>query len=297
MGKEKQSILVIEDSPIQIKVLSHILSSTYDVRVATSGKKGILLAQKYSIDLILLDIIMDDMTGFEVLDTLKKSERTKNIPVIFISSMDTSEDEVRGLSAGAVDYITKPFTNEVVQLRVGLHMKLIEQMRTIENLSLYDSLTGIRNRRSFNLTMQEEWEKAVDNGHSISMIMLDIDRFKLFNDKYGHLCGDICLKAVAHALKITRNNDLVFRWGGEEFAVLLPNTSLIDAERLAERLREAVAATPIEYKPGLTTTVTISLGAGEIFPQTTDTPELFCAEVDRALYKAKENGRNRVETI
>ena len=264
--------------------------------MAVNGQKGLELAKKHNIDLILLDIIMDDMSGFEVLEALQQSEKTKNIPVIIVSAMDDVEHEVQGFAAGAVDYVTKPFVDEIVRLRVGLHMRLLEQMRTIENLSLYDSLTGIRNRRSFNLTMDKEWKLAFENGHPISLIMLDIDKFKVFNDTYGHLHGDVCLRAVAQALGTAREKDMVFRWGGEEFAVLLPNAPLNDAEVLAERLRQAVSNAPILTEDGVNTSVTISLGLGCIFPQKTDKPEAFCSEVDRALYKAKQNGRNRAET-
>ena len=227
----KRNILIIEDTPVQIRVLDQILSGTYEIKAATNGKKGIELAEKHPIDLILLDIVMEDMSGYDVLENLKKSEKTKQIPVIFITAMDSSQDEVRGLAAGAVDYITKPFVDEIVRLRVGLHIKVLEQMKVIENLSLYDSLTGIRNRRSFNLTMQEEWSQAADNGYCVSMIMLDVDHFKRFNDTFGHLSGDICLKVVADALKnASRGDDYVFRWGGEEFVILLPKIHADSAE-------------------------------------------------------------------
>lgn len=293
----KQNILVIEDTPVQIRVLDRILSPSYNIKAATSGTKGIELAHKHPVDLILLDILMEDMSGYDVLTALKESEKTKHIPVIFITSMDTSKDEVKGLSAGAVDYITKPFVEEIVRLRVGLHMQLIDQMLTIKKLSLYDSLTGIRNRRSFNLTMQKEWQKAAENGQCLSMIMLDVDKFKDFNDKYGHLAGDDCLKHVADALKSVRGSDLVFRWGGEEFAVVLPNVSQTDAQQLAERLREQIALKKMTYEGLDNVSVTVSLGVGTTFPLTTVRPEDFCSKVDKVLYLAKKNGRNRVEIM
>ena len=292
-----KNILIIEDTPIQIRILDRILSPVYQIRAATNGKKGIELALKYPIDLILLDILMDDMSGYEVLEVLKSSEKTCNIPVIFITSMDSSKDEVKGLSSGAVDYITKPFVDEVVRLRVDLHMQLIVQMEIIENQSLYDSLTGIRNRHSFNITMTEEWSNASETGQCISMIMIDIDKFKNFNDVYGHLCGDICLKIVAETMNSCIYDGMLFRWGGEEFVVLLPGVSLDAAMGLAEKLLNEVSTTPIVLNDGTTTYVTISLGVGSIFPHDTDRPEEFCTEVDKALYKAKENGRNRAEII
>ena len=292
---KKFNILIIEDTPMQMRILNLILSPLYNVRVARDGEKGLQLAEKYEVDLILLDIIMEGMSGFEVLDALKKSDKTKNIPVIFITSMDSSESEIKGLAAGAVDYITKPFVNEVVLLRVGLHIKLISQMQFIEQSTLYDSLTGIYNRHSFNITLNREWERSIEAGQCISLIMLDIDHFKSFNDNYGHLSGDDCLITVAHALKI-RDFDTVFRWGGEEFAVLLPGMSLADSEGVAERLRRVVEKKRIEYAKGKSTNVTISLGVGTIYPNVNDKSQDFCWEVDKMLYKAKENGRNRVES-
>ena len=286
----KQNILIIEDTPMQIRVLDQILSPIYDLKIATNGKKGIELAGKHQIDLILLDILMEDMSGYDVLDILKSDDKTKNIPVIFITSMDSTKDEVKGLSSGAVDYITKPFVPEIVLLRIGLHMQLIGQMRTIEKLSLYDSLTGIRNRRSFNLTMNDVWGSP-----SLSMIMIDIDKFKSFNDKHGHLSGDVCLRTVANVIKSFVKTDFVFRWGGEEFAILLTDTTLPEAKNIAEQLRIAVESTLISLENGTSTSVTISLGVG--IPKESDRPEDFCETVDKALYRAKENGRNRVEVV
>jgi len=296
---EKQTILIIEDTPMQIRVLNQILSPLYDVKIAKDGLKGLELARKYNVDLILLDIVMEGMSGFEVIAELKKSSVTADIPVIFITSMDSSEVEAKGLTLGAVDYITKPFADEIVRLRVGLHMQLISQMRTIENLGLCDSLTEVRNRRSFNNQMQTEWETAIQNKTCISMLMLDIDHFKAFNDNYGHLNGDSCLKIVADVLKATvgTQSDLVFRWGGEEFALLLPDTSLENAMAIAEQLRCNVENATVSCDGGVATKVTVSIGVGTVFPQPGDKAEKFCIDTDKALYKAKQNGRNRVEPV
>ena len=292
---KKFNILIIEDTPLQMKILSQMLSPLYNVKIALGGEKGLKLAEKHPIDLILLDIVMEDMSGFKVLERLRDSNKTKSIPVIFITSDDSVENEIKGLAAGAVDYMVKPFVDEIVRLRVGLHIKLLEQMRFIENSTLYDSLTGIYNRQCFNTTLDREWEYAIENGQCISLIMLDIDKFKAFNDTYGHLGGDKCLIAVAKALGI-RDFDTVFRWGGEEFAVLLPNAPLTTASGIAERLRRSVEENQVEYEKGKFTNVTISLGVGTIFPTEKDKAQDFCSAVDKLLYKAKENGRNRAET-
>ena len=296
---QKQSILIIEDDPIQIMVLGDILSPLYDVRIAKGGEEGLALAEKHNIDLILLDLVLKGMSGFEVLSRLKKSEETKNIPVIFITGSTSNEDEAKGLMLGAVDYIRKPFTKIVVSLRVKIHLQLVAQMKIIENLSLTDGLTGIDNRRSFDHAIKSAWSYARRSNSIFSILMLDIDKFKLFNDKYGHLNGDNCLKIVANTIlsSLDRGSDTVYRWGGEEFAVILPYTPLDGAMVIAERIRENIANTPIEVN-GETAFVTISISVGSVEPTYMDFDESvvdFFTKLDKALYIAKHNGRNRVE--
>lgn len=298
---EKQCVLIIDDTPVQLVVLGRILSSQYDVKMAKTGEEGLRLAREHNIDLILLDLYMPDTSGFELLSSLKESEETKDIPVILITGSSSSADEEKGLAGGAVDYIRKPFTESVVKLRVEIHLRLITQMKIIENLSLTDGLTGISNRRSFDITMKSVWNLAKRTKTGIGMLMLDIDKFKNFNDTYGHINGDICLKAVAAIIQssVKRRSDSVYRWGGEEFAVLLPETDLDGCVFKANVIRENIAATPITFD-NETTFVTVSIGAGFIVPAGIDYQDGFAefsASVDKALYRAKENGRNRVEKI
>jgi len=297
----RQCILVIDDDPAQLMLLGHILYPLYDVKMAKSGEAGLELAEKHNIDLILLDLVMQGMSGFEVLAQLKESDETKHIPVIFITGSDSNEDEAKGLALGAVDYIRKPFTEVVVSLRVKIHLQLIAQMRTIENLSLTDGLTGINNRRSFDQMIKSTWSYSKRANESFSVLMLDIDKFKQFNDKHGHLNGDTCLKTVAHTIRksLERGSDEVYRWGGEEFAVVLPYTRLDGAMLIAERIRENIAATPIHVGEG-TVFITVSIGVGSVAPTHMYTDEAFlnfCMGLDKALYRAKENGRNRVEKV
>ncbi|MCL2232281.1 MAG: diguanylate cyclase [Treponema sp.] len=298
----KQCILIIDDDPIQLKALGHILFSLYDVRTAKDGEAGLRQAAKYNVDLILLDLVMQDMSGFEVLARLKASTNTRNIPVIFITGSISNEDEAKCLALGAVDYIRKPFTEVVVSLRVKIHLQLIAQMKAIENLSLTDGLTGISNRRGFDQMIKSSWAHAKRANESLSVLMLDIDKFKQFNDKHGHLNGDTCLKIVAGTIQATleRGSDHVYRWGGEEFAIILPCTPIDGAMLIAERVRENVASAPMQLGSGETVHVTISIGAGSIAPAHMDSDKLlvdFFANLDKALYRAKENGRNRVEMI
>jgi len=297
----KECILVIDDDPMQLMFLGHILSPQYDVKVAKSGEAGLKLAEKYNIDLILLDLVMQDMSGFEVLTRLKEWDETKHIPVIFITGSASNEDEAKGLALGAVDYIRKPFTEVVVSLRVKIHLQLIAQMKTIENLSLTDGLTGISNRRSFDQTIKSTLIHSRRANEHFSILMLDIDKFKQFNDKHGHLNGDTCLKTVATTIQeaLERGSDNVYRWGGEEFAVILPYTSIEGAMHIAERIRERIAATPIQLGDE-TVFITVSIGVGSIPPIHMDSDEAFvdfCINLDKALYRAKEKGRNRVEQI
>ena len=294
----KQTILIIDDEPIVIRALSDILLSKYEVKLARDGKTGLELAQKFGIDLILLDVVMPDMSGFDVLVALKTSEKTISIPVIFITGSSSIESEERGLSLGAVDYIRKPFAPAIVNLRVGLHLQLINQMRIIERFSLTDGLTEISNRRFYEQQLKSEWGRAIRNKACLSLLMLDIDYFKLFNDKLGHLCGDLCLKTIAGIIRDTvkRGTDFVFRWGGEEFAVILPDTPQEGAKNVAEQIRSNIAETPIPVGEE-DVYVTVSIGLSTIIPDTESSMEAFCGILDNALYAAKQNGRNRVEVI
>ena len=298
---QKQCILVIDDDPMQLMILGHILSPHYDVKMTKSGEAGLKLAAKYNVDLILLDLVMQDMSGFDVLSLLKATEETKHIPVIFITGSVSNEDEAKGLALGAVDYIRKPFTEVVVGLRVKIHLQLITQMRTIENLSLTDGLTGIYNRRSFDQMIKSVWSHAKRADEFFSVLMLDIDKFKQFNDTHGHLNGDICLKTIATTIQKTleRKSDNVYRWGGEEFAVILPYTPIDGAMIIAERIREKLAATPIQIDNEVVF-VTVSIGAASISPSTANSDTAFVdffTNLDKALYVAKQNGRNRVERM
>jgi len=297
----KQCVLAIDDTPTQLVALTRILSPLYDVKIAKTGEMGLKLAEEQDVDIILLDLVMGGISGFDVLASLKKSDRTRNIPVIFITGSGSIEDEEKGLALGAVDYIRKPFSDAVVNLRVGIQLRLIKQMKIIENFSLTDGLTGIGNRRSFDNTLKSTWSSLARTNGCFSMMLLDIDHFKQFNDNYGHLNGDVCLKVFAGILQETvgRGSDSVFRWGGEEFVALLPNTALQGALLLAERFREKIARTPIRLGTE-TASITVSIGAGSISPSNPSFEKAyneFYTNLDKALYTAKAKGRNRVEAI
>ena len=298
IGK-KPCILVIDDSSLELRATSNILSAMYDIKMASGGREGIAVAKESEIDLILLDLNMPEMSGFEVLCELKDTEKTADIPVIIVTSSESINDEVRGLALGASDFIRKPI-DAVVSFRVGMCLQLISQMKLIEKFGLIDGLTGINNRRSFDQTMKSEWNSALRSKKSLGLMMIDIDRFKQFNDEYGHLNGDICLQKISKAMVDTlhRGNDSVFRWGGEEFAVILPVTPLEGVLEVAERIRKCIEGTIIDMGE-VAASVTVSIGAGSITPsapfETTNEYDEFRTNIDKALYLAKDNGRNRVE--
>jgi len=295
--QEKLSILVIDDEKSNIDVINHILGDKYTIFIAKSGAAGLKVAQESHPDLILLDIVMPDMDGFEVLSQLKKTDLTKNTPVIFITGQDSIDDEIKGLKLGAVDYITKPFHSLIVETRVHTHMQMVEQMRIIRRLSTTDELTGLPNRRYFNGQMNKECGRAIREASWLSLLIIDIDRFKVYNDTYGHPQGDIAMQAVAKVFEkvLKRTSDIVARWGGEEFTMLLPRTDAKGAAEVAEHIRASIENLIIPCADGTPTRITVSIGANAELPTITETtPEGLVSGADKALYQAKKSGRNRI---
>lgn len=294
----KPVVLIVDDQPANIQALARVLKEDYLVLVATGGARALeLAAGDKAPDVILLDIMMPDMDGYEVCRKLKSDPQTKDIPVIFVTAMGDSEDEARGLDLGAVDYIAKPFNSAVVKARVRTHVQLKIRTDMLEQLAMVDGLTGIANRRNFDQVLDREWKRAARSGQTLSVVMMDIDHFKPYNDNYGHGAGDDCLQRVAAALRsvIQRPSDLIARYGGEEFVALLPETENHGASRMAENFRRAVAdlALPHAYSP-LAGHVTISAGHATRQASLDRQPQDVLQVADQALFKAKEAGRNRV---
>jgi diguanylate cyclase (GGDEF)-like protein len=290
-------ILVVDDERSNLMVLSGILSADYTIFTAKTGEEALSRVAEDPPDLILLDIILPGMDGFEVLRRLKESPDTRMIPVIIITDLHSDEDEERGLLLGAVDYIAKPFKNAIVIARVKTHIQIVHQFRMIERLGLIDPLTNIPNRRCFDDRMGIEWRRAVRERKLLSFLMMDVDKFKDYNDTWGHPQGDALLKAVSRIFTAAarRPGDLAARIGGEEFGVILPDTDLKAALKVAEDIRSRVERCRIPTADGKTEThTTVSIGAASLVPTADMLVSDFISTADRRLYAAKDGGRNRI---
>ena len=293
----KPRILIVDDSPENIRILGQALKNDYQVSFSISGDHALTIAMSENPpDLILLDIIMTGMNGYEVCRKLKENKISRDIPVIFITAMNHEEDEKLGLEIGAVDYITKPFNMSIVKARVRTHIKLKQLLDMLKDLSSIDGLTGIPNRRRFDEVLNDEWRRALREQHSISLVMIDIDCFKAYNDNYGHLAGDDSLRKVAKTLAETvqRPMDFVARYGGEEFTAILPRTNLEGVQHVAEKMRKNIESLNIPHEfSSVARYVTISVGACSLIPLTLMSPSHLIKNADNALYSAKYNGRNQ----
>jgi diguanylate cyclase (GGDEF)-like protein len=294
--KVRQTVLIVDDAPANIELLSEVLESEVEVLFALSGEDGLNIAFEEAPDLILLDIVMPEMDGYEVCARLKADPRTRTIPVIFVTAMDLEEDETKGLALGAIDYITKPIRPPIVRARVRNHLELKRYRDLLERLTTTDGLTGIANRRRFDAFLESEWSRARRSQKPLSLIMLDIDFFKAFNDHYGHLAGDDCLRQVAQCLAdgVRRPADLVARYGGEEFACLLPETTAMGAVTMAKRFLESMEELNIPHAYSEAADhVTLSMGVATLVPLVGQPSSDLVRHADQLLYEAKQNGRNQ----
>ncbi|MBI4914068.1 MAG: PleD family two-component system response regulator [Acidobacteria bacterium] len=290
-------ILIVDDVPSNIRSLVQFLKSDCEPLAATSGPAALEIARRERPDLILLDVVMPEMTGHDVCRALKADPATAGIPVIFITGRSEEADEMEGFSLGAVDYIAKPFSLPIVRARVRTQLELKHFRDELERQSLEDGLTGIPNRRAFQGFYDFAWVQAARQQAPLSLALIDVDEFKAFNDRHGHQAGDDCLRKVAQTLARTlrRGADLVARYGGEEFAVVLPGTGLEGAREIAENLREAVASLWLPHgASSVAPTVTVSVGVATLQPGPQESSPGLLEAADRALYRAKQEGRNRV---
>lgn len=297
MVENKPTVLIVDDVSVNLALISAILENDCRTICTDDSAQVLSLALEHQPDLILLDIMMPGMNGFEVCERLKANPSTSRIPVIFLTSLTEEEDEERGLSLGAIDYITKPFSVPVVRARVRNHLEMQRQRDILERLSSIDGLTGISNRRAFDQALEREWLRALRHESPLSLLLIDVDLFKQFNDGYGHIAGDDCLKVIARTVadQAGRTADLVARYGGEEFACILPDTCRGGAIRVAEKIRQAVAALHIPHAfSSVANEVTVSIGGATTHPsKRIDLAEL-AQRADAQLYESKNSGRNRI---
>ena len=292
---DKQTVLVVDDAISNIKMLGEILRADCDIVFATNGKAALQQATRVLPDLILLDVVMPDMDGHQVCQPLKQNPATSHIPVIFITALDSIEDEEKGLEVGAIDYIAKPFHPPIVTMRVRNHLELVRHRKRLKMLSTTDGLTGIANRRRFDEMLHKEWHRALREQEFISILLIDIDHFKQYNDHYGHLKGDECLKLIANIFQssIKRETDFLARFGGEEFSVILPNTDLKGAEAFALQLMQNIQDAEIPHEGnGSFGKITASIGLTSLLPNTSITAADALSFTDGCLYEAKNAGRN-----
>jgi len=294
---DNQKVLVADDDAINREVLGELLKPEYTVLLARNGAQTLERATRHLPDLILLDVMMPDMDGYEVLRRLRADPQTAHISVIFISGLDRPEDEANGLKMGASDYIVKPFNQTVVMARVALHLQVVRQRRMLERLANIDGLTELANRRRFDEMYSLEWQRARRSGRPLSLALLDIDAFKQFNDRYGHPAGDRALRSVARVAgaAMRRPGDLAARYGGEELLLLMPETDALDARRIAEAVREAVTALNIPHEASSAAPlVTVSIGGATLDPDSDEQQAELFEVADAQLYRAKQGGRNQV---
>ncbi len=290
-------LLVVDDQPANIQALYQVFSADHQVLMATSGEQALKLAAAQQPDLVLLDVVMPGIDGHEVCRRMQADEATCDIPVIFVTAQSDEESEARGLDLGAVDFISKPVNPTIVRARVKTHLTLKAQSDLLRQWVYIDGLTGVRNRRYFDERLLAEWGRAARNGSELSVLLIDVDFFKRYNDRYGHQAGDDSLRRVAQALRaaLKRPGDVLARYGGEEFVCILPETPLAGALTLARQLGAAVEALAIEHNQSdVAPHLTVSVGACSRNRDVADQAHGLVRGADAQLYLAKSRGRRQV---
>ena len=292
----RAQVLIVDDQPINIRVLHQVFAEEHDVFMASSGEQALEHCRSNPPDLILLDVVMHGMSGLEVCRALKDNPETAMIPVIFVTSLNTPEEEEACWNAGCVDFITKPINAQTTRNRVRAHLTLKQQSDVLRRLAWIDGLTGIANKRQFDERILQEWRRCRRSQLPLSLAAVDIDHFKTYNDTYGHLAGDDCLRSVVKAIDgcMSRPGDFVARTGGEEFVCVLPSANQQGALAIAERVGQSVRQLHIPHAVSALKVVTVSTGVATMAPGSEESHEQLFARADRALYQAKRAGRARV---
>lgn len=295
MGRRPR-LLIVDDQALNVQALFKVFAQEHQVFMATSGKQALTVCAEKLPDLVLMDIAMPDMSGFDVCEKLKSNSLTKHIPIIFVTAHSGERIEAHGLALGAVDFITKPISRDIVRARVRTHLLLKQQADLLRQWVYMDGLTEAYNRRYFNERYSAEWGRAHRHGGPLSIIFIDVDFFKKYNDHYGHQKGDKVLRDIAGAIKSVthRSSDVVARYGGEEFVCLLPETESQGGYLLAKLMSQAVRDLNIEHILSDEKIVTISLGLVVYHGGCSSSSDDLLRLADECLYQSKHRGRNRI---
>ena len=294
----RPTVLVVDDSMEALNGLCNLLKADCNALFGLNGLEALALATSETPDLIVLDVAMPGMDGYEVLRRLKEEPSTQNIPVIFLTAPGPNISEARALELGAIDFITKPYNPAILKARMHNQLAYKRSLDLATALSMGDALTGIPNRRRFDEYLEQEWLRGLRSKKPITMILMDIDHFKRFNDSMGHPAGDTCLQQVAAALResLHRSTDFVARYGGEEFACILSETPAQGARDVAHRIAAQLASQAIAHPDSpVSKNVTLSMGVASLVPNPQFKPVDLTLEADRRLYEAKRQGRNRIQ--
>ena len=291
-----EKILIVDDSAVQAAQLKAILEDDYKITTVQTAQAGLDAASSGEFSLILLDVVMPDMDGFMLLKRLQEEVITQQLPVILITSLSDIEHEQKGLTLGAVDYIVKPFHPLIVKARVNTHIKLYQYRRQVEYQSMTDQLTGIANRRRHDRYSTLKWQEAVRLQVPFSVCIFDIDKFKVYNDTFGHPAGDKVIAAVARtaASFLRRSTDFLGRYGGEEFVAFMLGGSSEEEFAYLKKVRQAIEDLHIPHNPEISQWVTVSIGGVTVLPQRGQSYDTYLKIADTMLYDAKRFGRNQV---
>ncbi|WP_226976293.1 diguanylate cyclase [Vibrio fluvialis] len=302
MTEPRFTVLVVDDQATNIQLIYQLLKNEYDVLMATTGQQAIAVCREHKPDLILMDVLIPDINGWETCKILKRDPDIATIPVIFVTALTDQDDENACWDAGAVDFLQKPINANTLKHRVRAHLTLKHQSDLLRLLAYVDGLTGISSRRHFDQYIETQMGHAFRKQESLGVLLIDIDFFKQYNDRYGHIAGDDCLRQVAQSLKQSclRSADMVARYGGEEFVLVLPDTDENGLEHIAQRIKQQLEQEAIAHIGSPTSLLTVSAG-GAVY-QPGDQPgstEAMLVLADTMLYKAKAEGRNqsRVEAL
>ncbi|AHH08393.1 Response regulatory protein [Borrelia anserina BA2] len=294
---EPHKLLLVDDTPTNLDLLVGILQYNYEIRIALNGIDALKQVEIFSPDLILLDILLPDVSGYEVCKRLKSDPETRDIPIIFISSRDSIDAQLEGFNVGGVDYILKPFNGRIINARIKTHLELKRLRDYFKNLARIDGLTQIPNRRFFTDKFAKFWMQALEHSRNVIVGMLDIDYFKKYNDNYGHTNGDECLKLIAKSLNkiAVRYKIDIARYGGEEFILFSVGKSLDEMIKIVDILIEDIRNLAIVHEySSISNFVTVSVGLAEQIPHDSNFTNII-KRADDKLYEAKIFGRNQLK--